>query len=180
LSAFAFSTISSLAFKDDTAQFLLLLSVGGFLMIMVSSAFVRLMPIAPTYTVLRRRSVDRVEAYPSHRSRSSDHRMPAAQPLMHTSAFESTRTTHSRSHSTTSNHALEANADETSSLMSRPDSPRPSTDSFVAGLVNEEVVQSNESIYADVRGVALLRKPEFWQLFLTMGLLSGIGLMTIK
>jgi len=32
----------------------------------------------------------------------------------------------------------------------------------------------------DVRGLALLSKVEFWQLFLTMGLLSGIGLMTIN
>jgi hypothetical protein len=36
------------------------------------------------------------------------------------------------------------------------------------------------SHYPDVRGFALLPKVEFWQLFLTMGLLSGIGLMTIK
>ena len=32
----------------------------------------------------------------------------------------------------------------------------------------------------DVRGLALLRKLEFWQLFLLFGLLSGIGLMNIK
>ena len=37
-----------------------------------------------------------------------------------------------------------------------------------------------EAHHPDVRGLAMLRFVEFWQLFLTMALLSGIGLMTIK
>ncbi|BDD60874.1 hypothetical protein MAP00_005964 [Monascus purpureus] len=37
-----------------------------------------------------------------------------------------------------------------------------------------------ESDEPDVRGLAMLPKIEFWQLFLTMALLSGIGLMTIN
>lgn len=32
----------------------------------------------------------------------------------------------------------------------------------------------------DITGLALLRKPEFWQLWVLIGLLSGVGLMTIK
>jgi hypothetical protein len=32
----------------------------------------------------------------------------------------------------------------------------------------------------DITGLALLNKPEFWQLWVLMGLLSGVGLMTIK
>lgn len=32
----------------------------------------------------------------------------------------------------------------------------------------------------DIGGLALLRKVEFWQLFSMLGLLTGIGLMTIK
>lgn len=34
--------------------------------------------------------------------------------------------------------------------------------------------------HPDIRGLAMLAKVEFWQLFLAMALLSGLGLMTIK
>ena len=34
--------------------------------------------------------------------------------------------------------------------------------------------------HVDIRGFALLPHAEFWQLFLMLGLLTGIGLMTIK
>ena len=36
------------------------------------------------------------------------------------------------------------------------------------------------SVYADLRGWALLRVIEFYQLFIIIGVLTGIGLMTIK
>ena len=39
---------------------------------------------------------------------------------------------------------------------------------------------ANESAHLDVRGWALLPHPEFWQLFCIMGLMTGIGLMTIN
>jgi hypothetical protein len=32
----------------------------------------------------------------------------------------------------------------------------------------------------DITGVALLYQPDFWQLWILLGLLSGVGLMTIK
>jgi hypothetical protein len=32
----------------------------------------------------------------------------------------------------------------------------------------------------DITGLALLYKPDFWQLWVLMGLLTGVGLMTIK
>jgi hypothetical protein len=34
--------------------------------------------------------------------------------------------------------------------------------------------------HLDIRGFTLLPHPEFWQLFLMLGLMTGIGLMTIK
>lgn len=142
-------------------------------MIMVPCAFVRLIPVTSNYTILRRNSEDVDAGMDAHHS-------PAVQHSRITSAFESTDSTRSRSHSVTSIHAHEANVNEGSALMSNPEYPRLSTESFVAGLVNEELANSDESVYPDIRGVALLKSIEFWQLFLTMGLLSGIGLMTIK
>ncbi len=68
--------------------------------------------------------------------------------------------------------------DETSSLMSR------SRSSTASSLPGEVLVQSSvdmdRSHRVDIRGAALLRNVEFWQLFVIMGILSGIGLMTIK
>jgi hypothetical protein len=71
--------------------------------------------------------------------------------------------------------------------VSKPDiSPRVSLDGGDDRPENRscrndaDTVEQNGSHYPDIRGLALLSKPEFWQLFLIMALLSGIGLMTIK
>lgn len=40
--------------------------------------------------------------------------------------------------------------------------------------------KSSHSQYPDITGIALLYKTEFWQLWILMGLLTGVGLMTIK
>jgi hypothetical protein len=42
---------------------------------------------------------------------------------------------------------------------------------------------SKKSVHSqsvDITGLALLNKPEFWQIWVLMGLLTGVGLMTIK
>jgi hypothetical protein len=40
--------------------------------------------------------------------------------------------------------------------------------------------KSAHSHSVDITGLALLNKPEFWQIWVLMGLLTGVGLMTIK
>lgn len=45
---------------------------------------------------------------------------------------------------------------------------------------SEAVSKKSAHSSTDVTGLALLRRPEFWQLWVLMGLLSGVGLMTIK
>lgn len=69
-------------------------------------------------------------------------------------------------------------ADETSSLMSK------SSISDLGDVCCQEdgakVSRGHDSHRLDIRGMALLRKVEFWQLFAMLGLLTGIGLMTIK
>ena len=67
--------------------------------------------------------------------------------------------------------------DETSSLMSK------SSKSVPGDL--EENYERDEHLTHDphhmnIRGVALFSKVEFWQLWLMLGLLTGVGLMTIK
>ena len=62
--------------------------------------------------------------------------------------------------------------DETSSLMSR------SAASSVAIVAENNVKDRAHRI--DIRGLQMLHLVEFWQLFALMGILTGIGLMTIK
>ena len=67
--------------------------------------------------------------------------------------------------------------DETSSLMSK------STVSLHDAVEHggAEVDKAAHNTHRlDIRGLALLTRPEFWQLFTLLGLLTGIGLMTIK
>lgn len=61
---------------------------------------------------------------------------------------------------------------ETSSLLSGP-----------GDIVDDDDAASKKSAHShciDITGVALLYKPDFWQLWVLMGLLTGVGLMTIK
>lgn len=66
--------------------------------------------------------------------------------------------------------------DETSSLMSKS--------SVSSSLPGEVLVQNSvdmdRSHRIDIRGWALLRNVEFWQFFAIMGIIAGIGLMTIN
>lgn len=74
-------------------------------------------------------------------------------------------------------------------LAADEDQDSPSTEvssllSSVPGDIvdNDHDARSKKSTHssADITGLALLRKPEFWQLWVLIGLLSGVGLMTIK
>jgi hypothetical protein len=68
----------------------------------------------------------------------------------------------------------EAEPDETSSLMSK------SSSSMAGDVYVQASVDLDRSHRVDIRGWRLLRSVDFWQLFAILGLLAGIGLMTIK
>lgn len=68
-------------------------------------------------------------------------------------------------------------ADETS-LLSKSSSSTPRDISFRKDDENAEI--NHNSHYSDIRGLAMLPTIEFWQLFLLLGILTGVGLMTIK
>lgn len=63
--------------------------------------------------------------------------------------------------------------DETSSLVSKGSS-------LPGEVLVQNSVDMDQSHRVDIRGWTLLRNIEFWQLFAIMGILAGIGLMTIK
>jgi hypothetical protein len=72
------------------------------------------------------------------------------------------------------NDEQDGDSDETSSLLSGPGDIVDAEDDDVASQ------KTHCSHCLDVTGLSLLYKIEFWQLWIIMGLLTGVGLMTIK
>ncbi|KAL9114516.1 MAG: hypothetical protein Q9227_001597 [Pyrenula ochraceoflavens] len=77
----------------------------------------------------------------------------------------------------TRNGEAHVDTDETSSLLSKGSSSSPGDDPYIK---NKNKSDDHRAHHLDIRGFALLPRPEFWQLFLLMGILTGIGLMTIN
>lgn len=187
LSAFFWSTVSTLIFKDDTGRFLLLLALGTSILTMISTPIIRILPPSESYSPVSQSRSRTIESRRLHRTRSTEFRPNAegyAEEGAHnTTAFESQPPAHARSQSLVSNPRPQPpnpDHDETSSLVSSKHGPRPSQGSLIN---DDDDVFSDiglDSPHPDIRGLAMLPKVEFWQLFLTMALLSGIGLMTIK
>ncbi|GES57230.1 MFS transporter [Aspergillus terreus] len=191
LSAFFWSTLSSILFKDDTGDFLLLLAIGTSVLNLVSIPFLRIIALSDPYIPIGRNRSPGVESRRLRRTRSPDPRsLPHATDeaaAQSSTAFEVRTPAHVRSHSVVSNshpsshHKSEH--DETSSLVSK--TSRQSQDLFHEHEhdYHDDDDMSDialESPHPDIRGFAMLPTVEFWQLFLTMALLSGIGLMTIN
>ncbi|KAL3474924.1 major facilitator superfamily domain-containing protein [Aspergillus californicus] len=190
LSAFFWSTSSAILFHGDTGRFLLLLAVGTSLINFCSVPFIRLLaPVAPNVPYFRVSRPGSVESRPLRRPKSTELRSDYGDSdeagMQSSTTIFSQSAVHSRSHSNVS-HAHPPgegpDIDELSSLVSKTPS-RTSQDFF-----HERDVEDNDSLsdvapdshQPDIRGLAMLRKIEFWQLFMTMALLSGIGLMTIN
>ena len=152
-------------------------------MILVSLIFIRIVPTSASYSSL---------PHQEPRGHEAPRRIHGANPAERRSLYEpdepGTQSTASQRPPTNESPLCDSSnaspvdyqmdVDEASSLVSRSISPRASGDIFYEGHLPDEI--GRDSHYLDVRGLALLPKIEFWQLFLTMGLLSGIGLMTIK
>ncbi|KAJ5923696.1 hypothetical protein N7454_008941 [Penicillium verhagenii] len=177
LSALFWSNVSTLIFKDDTGRFLLLLACGTTILSLISIPFLRIFPNAQhePYT-----SVPHNEGAPqSQRMRPPSTFGDHPDDIHDSTGYDHENSAHARSHSVVSTHrsgAYNHDQDESSSLVSKPDG-RPSFDTLDDDYLANIAVESH---HTDIRGLAMLKHVEFWQLFLTMALLSGIGLMTIN
>ncbi|KAF9729362.1 major facilitator superfamily transporter [Paraphaeosphaeria minitans] len=78
-------------------------------------------------------------------------------------------------HMEPNNDERDDDSDEISSLLSGPGDIIPEDDA-----ASRRSGKSNHSHCLDVTGLALLYKFEFWQIWVIMGLLTGVGLMTIN
>ncbi|KAI4252848.1 MAG: hypothetical protein LQ352_004048 [Teloschistes flavicans] len=68
--------------------------------------------------------------------------------------------------------------DETSSLMSKSASSTPGDVPYRP--VGSQPTPENDLHHVDIRGLAVLKEVEFYQLWLLLGILTGVGLMTIN
>ncbi|KAI9672514.1 MAG: hypothetical protein M1817_003280 [Caeruleum heppii] len=163
LSAFFFSTVSSLAFPENTSDFLFLLAVGTFTMVFVSFFFLRVIPTSPKYAVVK--SHEDLTKYASnrlHRTKSNDSRRSVEAPLYDPVLKPVTSET-----------------EETASLMSKSSSSGPG-DVEIFNDRSKRELEHGHARRLDIRGFSMLPRAEFWELFSLLGLLSGVGLMTIN
>jgi hypothetical protein len=166
LSAFFFSTIST-AFADDTSVYLLILASGTFVLPVLSFFFLRILP-PHTY-----QNLFPTERQPLHRTSLSEGRRPPNEPGAPQDLHKSSSNTQIK---TKDADEMAVDRDEVSSLLSRSSTSSPNLESQEDRMSDA----NHESLDLDIRGFALLSKPEFWLLFSMLGVLTGIGLMTIK
>ncbi|KAK7748982.1 hypothetical protein SLS53_001007 [Cytospora paraplurivora] len=198
LSAFFFSLVGGFLFPGDTSDFLLLLACGTSGITFLGFWFLRVVPHAHYQTVATdegdegikggRRGSQSPEigrSFP-HNSRTSSalHKNQADQesgvapaaprgPPYLTSGLAGDVGTSTPTTAASSTIVAETDeADEASSFIS--------TTSSIAGEVYVQNVDLDRSHRVDIRGWQLARSLEFWQLFTIMGILAGIGLMTIN
>ena len=174
LSAFFFSMFAQFVFPGSTGHFLLLLSCGTFGLIFLSFFFLRVIPHTTEYSVVATKdSSNRLR-----RTKSEDSKHRTRQALLepgrsNTSGVTQTDEGDSRNYRGVDVEAPEDTLSDTSSLLSSPNSSAP-------GDVPIEPIVKDHAHRVDIRGWKMLPLLEFWLLFCTMGILTGVGLMTIK
>lgn len=205
LSAFFFSLFGGVFFPGNTSAFLTLLAAGTFALIFCGFFFLKVYPHTSYHAVpttasgladsqqLRRTPSE--EAKAARRHRGAPDAEPGTSPTTYTTpaaaaagssadatapAGDQADVEAAAAAATALPQALEglpqeeALVDETSSLMSK------SSSSMAGDVLVQNSVDLDRSHRVDIRGWRLLCNVDFWQLFGIMGILAGIGLMTIK
>lgn len=202
LSAFFFSVSGSIFFPGNTGAFLMFLSVGTFVLTFVGFFFMKVYPHTSYRPVQSRPGLSSSQQLHRTLSEESKHRAgrsyvdeePGMLPTVYTTPSGTTAPAlsggndelvepsssrdvspprRSNDIEAASAETQEEIADETSSLVSR-------TSSLPGDVYVESSVDMDRSHRVDIRGWALLKSLDFWQLFCIMAILAGIGLMTIK
>lgn len=170
LGALFFTAISFIAFPENTSNYLILSSAGTIGLCYCSVFFLRVVSHSSPYSALP--TGERRESNPLNRSKSRDSPHNAGR-----HSGESGMVSGSSSHQ----HGAKADpkdSDETSSLISKSSSSSPGD--VPSPRKNTEADSDRDSHHLDIRTIGMLRHVEFYQIWLLLGLLTGIGLMTIK
>ncbi|ETI19546.1 hypothetical protein G647_09380 [Cladophialophora carrionii CBS 160.54] len=171
LSALFFAALAQIL-PGGTYNFLILLATGTVLLPLLSFPFIRVFP-HHTY-----QHVPEHEHQVLHRTRPSGSR---PSPRYEEPGAPKTHSSNARGddESFSSDPESHHTGDEGASLLSKTSTQEQAAEDLEASK-HLESDRNHEHPHLDVRGFALLPHPEFWQLFIMMGLLTGVGLMTIN
>ncbi|KAJ4364552.1 hypothetical protein N0V83_009148 [Neocucurbitaria cava] len=160
LSAFFYTLIAGIAFPGNTSGLLMMLALATSLLVLVSVPFLIVVDhkTGTGYAVLPTSERSRRDSNVLHRAKSNNSKYSASSLPQQEITDEDEQ---------------DSASTETSSLLSGPGDIVDDDDDAASK-------KSSHSHCIDVTGLALLYKPEFWQLWVLMGLLTGVGLMTIN
>ncbi|KAI0506216.1 major facilitator superfamily domain-containing protein [Xylaria bambusicola] len=195
LSAFFFSFVGSVFFPGSPGKFLLLLSIGTFAMTFIGFFFLRVLPHHSPYHVvpansgmadsrellrttsqqskLSRDSLEPGMSSPEYTGSAATSQLPDPEEPVEGASPDQLIAVKNSGPPTG---CAPTEADESCSLLSRSST----TSSLPGEVLVQSSVDMDRSHRVDIRGWKLLKSLEFWQLFTIMGILSGIGLMTIN
>ncbi|KAK3318632.1 major facilitator superfamily domain-containing protein [Apodospora peruviana] len=206
LSAFFFSLFGGVFFPGNTSVFLMLLAAGTFGLTFVGFFVLRVYPHTSSYHAVPNGGAglsdsQQLRRTPSEEAKRTSRGFPEAEPGMSSPTAYTTPETStqvvgdggadgraepssSRGESPSARTDIEAalpyahadgaeDVDETSSLVSK-------SSSLPGDVLVQNSVDMDRSHRVDIRGWRLLCNLDFWQLFAIMGILAGIGLMTIN
>ncbi|KAF1935785.1 MFS general substrate transporter [Clathrospora elynae] len=160
LSAFFYTLIAGIAFPGNTSGLLTMLSLATSLLVLVSIPFL---------IVVDHKTGTGYAAVPTNeRSRRDSN-------LLHKTNSSGSKYRHIVVPQTEITVEEEQGdpSTETSSLLS-------SGPGDIIGDDDDAASKKSTHSCIDITGLALLNKPDFWQLWVLMGLLTGVGLMTIN
>jgi len=181
LSAFFFSVFAGYVMPGSTGDFLMTLASGTFGIVFVGFFFLRVLPHPHYSAIPKSAGLARSDSNRLHRTRSEESKNRAQQtpvepgrsPSLLTPLQVGDALNHYDLEGESPEGVTSTESDETSSLMSR-------SSSSASGDVSGEPIVKDHAHRVDIRGIKMLPLAEFWQLFTLMGILTGIGLMTIK
>jgi hypothetical protein len=186
LSAFFFASLSNIVFPENTSDFLLLLSFGTFGLAFTSLFFLRIAPVTTSYTAVP--TNERTVPVGRH-SNQLHHTKNISSRLLDPGSAEPRKKILSLAHTQRSYIRLaDLSRDGDHPIESISTSELGPGDHVLSASGPEDnddhqlrEIPSIENLHRpDITGFKLLKQAEFWRLWSLMGLLTGIGLMTIK
>lgn len=176
LSAFFFSFLGSILFPGDPSAFLELLSWGTCGLTLLGFFFLKTYPDSSYEAVPASEGAATSSTSRSAANRSDEEPGTSSSPLQHITVHPPTPESPASSSFVPSRPEpmLGDEANETSTLVSGATTP------LFEEAAATTAIDLDHSHRVDIRGVQLLFNLGFWQLFMIMAVLSGVGLMTIK
>ncbi|TGZ79986.1 MFS general substrate transporter [Ascodesmis nigricans] len=206
LSAFFFSTLSSILFPGNSADFLFLLATATSGICCIGYFFCRVVPVS-TYSAIP----DLNESNRLHRTRSGSSTKSSSRrfsppgeeigtpsksytftsvapagssssssPPLHSSPIPNTGDHATESSSLFTKSSSESDEDEHRRDVEAAAAARLRRQRYETSAAGENGLTDNHGLRADISGWQLVMSKDFWILFGIMGALSGVGLMTIN